>query len=102
MLCCERCEKHMACVKKWMLGERGLSQTCCFECPDFSECFGDNMKKRWKIIHGAECEMQRVETETGVEGNNNPLTPFIKGEFIRDGINSSGVSDAEIKTEGSN
>ncbi|MFH1097348.1 MAG: hypothetical protein V1749_07600 [Candidatus Desantisbacteria bacterium] len=54
MLCCERCEKHTACVKKWMLGEKGMLQTCCFECPYFSECFEGNMKKRWEIIHKVE------------------------------------------------
>ncbi|OIP39009.1 hypothetical protein AUJ95_06105 [Candidatus Desantisbacteria bacterium CG2_30_40_21] len=71
MLCCERCEKHMDCVKKWMLGEKGMPQTCCFECHNFSECFGENMKKRWEILHGEEqwradipvCQLMQRETE---------------------------------------
>ncbi|MBI4778639.1 hypothetical protein HY792_06960 [Candidatus Desantisbacteria bacterium] len=57
MLCCERCIKYNNCVKKWMLGERELSQTCCFECSDFPGCFEDNMKKRWETIHKVESEV---------------------------------------------
>lgn len=60
MLCCERCVKHNNCVKQWMLGEKGLSQTCCFDCPDFSECFEENMKKRWEIVHGVEFGVQEA------------------------------------------
>ncbi|MBU0700889.1 hypothetical protein KKE26_06310 [bacterium] len=69
MLCCEQCEKHTNCVKKWILGEQGMPRTCCFECPYFSKCFNDNMKKRWEIIHKTESEdIARGDAEKRGEG----------------------------------
>ena len=49
-----------------MLGERGLKQTCCFECPYFSDCLNDNMRERWKIIHRA--DDWNTAAETAMEG----------------------------------
>ncbi len=67
MICCQQCKKHSACIKKWILGERGLPQTCCFECSAFFECLDGNMKKRWEIIHRA--DDWNAVVETAMEGS---------------------------------
>jgi hypothetical protein len=54
MVCCEKCIRYNNCIKKWVLGEKDITQACCFECKQFSECLKINMKQRWIVVHGEE------------------------------------------------
>ncbi len=50
--CCNKCHKGNDCVRKWILGQKNLPQTCCVECQEFSNCLNANRRNRWEIIHG--------------------------------------------------
>lgn len=50
--CCEKCHKWNNCVRKWILAQKNLEETCCAECAEFSKCLEANRLDRWKIIHG--------------------------------------------------
>jgi len=39
-------------VRKWILAQKNLPQTCCVECNEFKMCLHANRLDRWRIIHG--------------------------------------------------
>ncbi|MFH1563051.1 MAG: hypothetical protein ABIF11_06510 [Nitrospirota bacterium] len=52
LYCCDKCYKGNDCIRKWILGQKNLPQTCCVECVEFSNCLNTNRLNRWKIVHG--------------------------------------------------
>ncbi|MDI6736296.1 MAG: hypothetical protein QME42_08945 [bacterium] len=52
LYCCEKCHKGNNCLRKWILGQKNLPQTCCVECQEFSNCLDANRRNRWEIVHG--------------------------------------------------
>lgn len=50
--CCYKCHKWNDCVRKWILAQKNLPQTCCVECYEFKNCLHINRLTRWRIIHG--------------------------------------------------
>jgi len=52
LYCCYKCHKWGDCVRKWILAQKNLPQTCCGECSEFSNCLNANRLDRWRIIHG--------------------------------------------------
>lgn len=71
LYCCDKCPRYYDCVRKWILAQKNLPQTCCAECHEFSKCLEINRLNRWKIIHGddfvdtSEVESREKESETG-------------------------------------
>jgi hypothetical protein len=39
-------------MRKWILAQKNIKESCCVECADFSSCLEINRINRWKIIHG--------------------------------------------------
>ena len=37
--CCPRCQYFHNCIRRWILGERGIPSTCCSLCKFSNECY---------------------------------------------------------------
>ncbi|MEK6646563.1 MAG: hypothetical protein AABY84_07810 [Candidatus Firestonebacteria bacterium] len=46
MKCCDRCLQINNCITKWVRGERGESDVCCDECPNYQDCLKQEIEKR--------------------------------------------------------
>jgi hypothetical protein len=67
LICCEKCEKHKNCVRKWIFGQKSIEQTCCEECGSFTYCLEKNIRRRWMFLHDF-IDHKDLEGETGSEG----------------------------------
>lgn len=52
LVCCYKCQRYNDCVRKWILAQKNIKESCCAECNEFSHCLAINQINRWKIIHG--------------------------------------------------
>jgi hypothetical protein len=47
LICCDKCEHYLNCIRKWVLGEQNLESECCASCKYFYSCIKENIKARW-------------------------------------------------------